>query len=155
MGELILKKAITQIEQRILINNMKSQWHSKETNEFDIFKVPFLPSISMYEYIYNTLNITKACGGTFIYTLSLMLRLDNKYSCLTVFNIFTIYYTCLYIAIKLNEDIVFDYDKYCEIGGIGKKKLYILEMLILKALNYNINISKEEFEHTLNVYLTC
>lgn len=151
----IISKAISIIENRVKINNIHISANDNYIIQegFEKFNTPNIPELTLFNYIVYVLDKTKSCGSTFIYSLILLIKIDNNLHCLSISNCYTLLYTCFYISYKLNEDKTIEYSDFCDIGGIGKRKLWFLEHLILAYLDFNILINIDEFQIFYSTYI--
>ena len=65
---------------------------------------------------------------------------------LTPYNIHKIIFTAILLAIKYNEDIIFNFEYYSKIAGISIKEIQILEKDFSILLRFKFFVSKEHFE---------
>ena len=109
-----------------------------------------LPNISISKYIqtiYKNLIFEKYNFDSIaIYSINLLKKLNVKNIYLNKYNCHRIILVLLMLSSKIHEEKYFTNSIWAFIGGIKLKEINIMEITILKLLNYdlNINISKQK-----------
>ena len=65
------------------------------------------------------------------------------------YNIHRIIFSCCLLALKYNEDIVYDNKFYSEVGGISLNETNNLEYQCIQLLNFNLFVDDELFNKYL------
>ena len=89
---------------------------------------------------------------TIIYSFCLIDKLTREIP-LTETNIHKVFFISLYLSAKLNEDIIFNENDFCEISGIKNKELAVLEKTFLETVNYRIFISRKDFNSYYKAFI--
>ena len=76
--------------------------------------------------------------------------MGNKNIKLSIHNVYKILLTAILVAIKYNEDEIYDNFIYAEIFGIKAEKLNKLENKFLELIEFKLFISKKEFQLYFN-----
>ena len=61
-------------------------------------------------------------------------------------NIYKIIFSSLVLAIKYNEEVIFDNKFFARIGGISLSEMNFLETVYLNLINFKLYVSDEIFE---------
>ena len=123
---------IVDILETIILNNKKNKKSHKEKS---LFFNENIPTISLYDYL---LRIKKYSGSeisTFIISLIYIDRICTKKGIiLSKYNIHRLLFTSILVAIKYNEDRIYEFYFYSDIAGLSVKELSTLEKEFLKLL---------------------
>lgn len=80
--------------------------------------------------------------------------LNKKYNIkINKYNIHYLIIVCMVIIIKYYEDIIYNNAFCAEIGGLTLDKLNTYEILVLKIIDYDLNISNYEYEKYMDYLL--
>ena len=111
------------------------------------FNAKYIPSISISDYITRIVQYTKIEENTLISSLIFIDRLCNeKHIMLTEFNVHRIIFTACLIAIKVNEDQIFNMEYYSQTCGVKITELNKLESFFCNVVNFHFYIDEKEFE---------
>jgi len=100
-----------------------------------------IPKISIKEYLIRIKNYSELEDNTLIIGLIYIDRLCEISNIqLTMFNIHRILFTAILLAIKYNEDNIYNLDFYAKIAGVTKKELKKLEYFFLDYVDFNLYI---------------
>jgi hypothetical protein len=143
-----LVKEIADILYSIILKNKKNK---KAKDEKSPFTHQNVPSISIYDYLLRILNYSKMDKSTLIISL---IYIDNicqkKDIILTKYNVHRILFSSILVAIKYNEDKIYDNLFYSKVAGISLKELNVLENKFLKIIDFELFIPKEVYEKYYN-----
>jgi hypothetical protein len=108
----------------------------------DGFYLDTIPGISIDQYLQRFIILSEAELSTVIIMIILLERLtyNFKYK-LTENNIHLLLFTAFIIAIKMNEDKIFNNVDFAEFGGISIKMLYKLEVEFLNKIDFKTFVS--------------
>ena len=110
------------------------------------FNAKYIPSISINDYITRIVQYTKIEENTLISALIFVDRLCNEEQImLTEFNVHRIIFTAVLIAIKYNEDQIFNMEYYSQICGVKMNELNKLESFFCNVVNFKFYIDEKEF----------
>ena len=139
-----LLKEISTTLNSIIQENSKNKNHHKDNS---LFSRQQIPKISIFDYL---LRIQKYSGieeSTIIISLIYIDRICKKKGIvLSKYNIHRLIFTAILIAIKYNEDIIYDNLYYSKIGGVTKKELLILENEFLQLIDFNLFVSNKIYQ---------
>jgi hypothetical protein len=65
---------------------------------------------------------------------------------ITEFNIHRIFFSCVLISIKYNEDDIFKNDYYAKIAGVTLNEINKMESTFISLLDFNLYINPNVFE---------
>ena len=65
---------------------------------------------------------------------------------LTEFNVHRIFFCCIIIAVKFNEDKYYTNKYYSKIGGMDLKQLNEMEMELLISINFDLFIESKVYD---------
>ena len=148
INESLLNK-INLIFKVVLEENKKLQNYSDKimSQKNMSFYSNYIPSISIKNYLFRILNYTEIEDNTIIIALIYIDRIcEMAKIMLTPYNIHKIIFTAILLAIKYNEDIIFNFEYYSKIAGISIKEIQILEKDFSILLRFKFFVSKEHFE---------
>ena len=139
-----LLKEISTTLNSIIQESNKNNNHHKDNS---LFSRQQIPKISIFDYL---LRIQKYSGieeSTIIISLIYIDRICKKKGIvLSKYNIHRLIFTAILIAIKYNEDIIYDNLYYSKIGGVTKKELLILENEFLQLIDFNLFVSNKIYQ---------
>ena len=108
------------------------------------------PQISINKYLKRFMKYSKPEPSTLIISLIYIDKIcENSNLQLTMF------FACLIVAIKYNEDDYYSNEYYAKVGGITLKELNLLEYNILILLDFNVFIDDlvyESYENQIKDY---
>ena len=113
--------------------------------------IPFLSkknqSLSIKKYLLRLVKYTQVESSTLIAMLIYIDRLCeiNDFT-INSLNIYKIIFSSLVLAIKYNEEIIFDNKFFARIGGISLSEMNFLETVYLNLINFKLYVSDEIFE---------
>ncbi|MBR4814506.1 MAG: hypothetical protein IKZ67_03495 [Paludibacteraceae bacterium] len=91
--------------------------------------------------------LSEAEDNTLIISLIFLDKIcDTASIILTEYNVHRLLFISILIAIKYNEDLVFELDYYSKIAGMTKKEINKLEYEFLKLINFEVFVHKKIFE---------
>ena len=107
--------------------------------------------ISLSQYIKRINKYTEMGESTFIIALIYIDRIcELSNIILTPFNIHRLICTSVIIAIKYNEDIIYENSFYADVFGIDSEELILLELKFLELINFNLFIHTKQFNQYQN-----
>ena len=113
--------------------------------------IPFLSkknqSLSIKKYLLRLVKYTQVESSTLIAMLIYIDRLCeiNDFT-INSLNIYKIIFSSLVLAIKYNEEVIFDNKFFARIGGISLSEMNFLEIVYLNLINFKLYVSDEIFE---------
>ena len=113
--------------------------------------IPFLSkknqSLSIKKYLLRLVKYTQVESSTLIAMLIYIDRLCeiNNFT-INSLNIYKIIFSSLVLAIKYNEEVIFDNKFFARIGGISLSEMNFLETVYLNLINFKLYVSDEIFE---------
>ena len=149
INESFLNKLNLILEMVIEENNKLPNYHdllNKQRNM--VFTSKYIPSINLKKYLERILNYTEAEESTFIIALIYIDRIGNFSNViLTPYNVHKLFFVSVLMAIKYNEDIIYNFNYYSLISGIPINELQQLEIEFLILLKFKLYINKTEFNN--------
>ena len=132
----------------ITLNSIIQENKNKSTQKDNsLFFRKQIPKISIFDYL---LRIQKYSGiedSTIIISLIYIDRICKKRGiALSKYNIHRLLFTAILIAIKFNEDIIYENLYYSKIGGVTKIELLMLENEFLKLIDFNLFVSNKIYQ---------
>ena len=135
-----------------IIEDVIEQKNCNQTKK-NIFYSKHMPNISIYDYLARIEKYTKLENSSLILTLIYIDRIYNKRDLdLNKFNAHKLLFTAILIAMKYNEDKIYDMECYAKIGGISNKELNNLEYNFLILIDYDLFVEKEEYQNYCNYF---
>ena len=114
--------------------------------EKSIFNAKKIPKISLKEYLERIKFYTEIENNTLIISLIYIDRLFQESNLiLTAFNVHRILFASILLALKYNEDLIYEFYYYSKIAGISAKELSKLENEFVHLIDFNLFIEKNEF----------
>lgn len=114
-----------------------------------IFDSSVVPPIGIDKYL-TRLHATFRCSNaSFIAALILadrLLSFDSGRLPLTMRNVHRLFFACLVVAVKYNEDQVYSNGHYAKAGGVHLKEVNRLERVLLASLNFHLRVLPEEYQ---------
>ena len=138
------------------ITKNETENDEKNSSFYDdsIFVCKNIPDISIENYLNRVQKYTKLEDSTLIIALIYTDRvLGNKNIKLSKHNIFKILLTAILIAIKYNEDEIYDNYYFAQIFGVKITELNKLESEFLDLIGFELFISKKELLLYYNIIL--
>ena len=133
--------------------NISKNINMKKSKEFSLFEVFFnyeIPEISIYKYLQRIILYTNIEENTLVSSLIYIDRLCIKNIPVNIYTIHKLLFSCILIALKVNEDCFYKNNYYSEISGIPLKELNQLEYNLLILLDFQTNISLKVFNEYKN-----
>jgi hypothetical protein len=110
------------------------------------FTAPYLPEISIEDYLIRIIENTQIEESTLISSLIYIERLILKTNTkITDLDIHRLLLTSIILSIKYNEDKIYPQHYYANIGGIKTEELNILECEFLNGIEFALFINDTEF----------
>lgn len=141
----------------ILLSIIEENKNLKNYNEETIkhkklvFYSSNIPSISIKDYLYRIQSFSEVEDNTLILALIYIDKICQKENIiLTEYNIHRILFASILIAIKYNEDIIYENNFYTKIAGITAKELRRMEIQFLKLIKFELYADKNIFEKYKN-----
>lgn len=123
----------------------------KPLQENDPFASKKVSSVTLRYYLERIKKYSKLENSTLIITLMYIDRICSLNNfILSPYNIHRILFGCFLVAIKYNEDNIYDNQFYSEVGGVSLEETNYLEYSALKLLNFNLFISEDDFSKYLH-----
>lgn len=144
-----LAKNLSKILELVLEQNKNSENYKEKLISLRNMSFTSLhrPQISIEQYLERIIYYSDAEESTFIIALIYMDRLNVISGViLTPYNIHKILFIAILLAIKFNEDSIYEFEYYSQIAGITVKELKILEFEFVCLLKFKLFINKKEFD---------
>ena len=138
------------LEKYINISKNRNMKISKEFSLFEVFYNYEIPEISIYKYLQRIILYTNIEENTLVSSLIYIDRLCIKNIPVHIYTIHKLLFSCILIALKVNEDCFYKNNYYSEISGIPLKELNQLEYNLLILLDFQTNISLKVFNEYKN-----
>ncbi len=114
--------------------------------EKSIFSQNHIPEISLENYLNRIKKYTEIEDNTLIISLIYIDRLlQESRLILTSYNIHRILFTSILLALKYNEDLIYEFYYYSKIAGVSVEELSQLESEFLHLIDFNLFVEKDEF----------
>ena len=111
-----------------------------------IFSQNQIPEISLEKYLNRIKKYTEIENNTLIISLIYIDRLFQESNLiLTAFNVHRILFASILLALKYNEDLIYEFYYYSKIAGISAKELSKLENEFVHLIDFNLFVEKNEF----------
>ncbi|PRP77963.1 hypothetical protein PROFUN_14067 [Planoprotostelium fungivorum] len=140
--KVILTPVIANALTRLISNeekNIKSQQR--------VFDAPEAPSIALSDYLDRIVRYTPCSPETYILALLFLDRLSmGRDIPITSLNVHRLLFTSVLIASKTLDDTTYNNKYYSYVAGIDLQELNGLERKFLNLIDYNLNVSLENFE---------
>ena len=134
-----LLKEIASLLNTIISESKKNKLNTKEISPFNN---KHSPKISLFDYLLRIQKYSGIENNTLIIALIYIDRICYKKGIiLNKYNIHKILFSSILIAIKYNEDKIYDNLFFSKIAGISVAELKILEQTFLKIINYELFVS--------------
>ena len=135
-----------------IIQNEKKKVQKNSSHYYDSdFSCKTIPNISIEDYLKRIIKYTQLEESTLIIALIYIDRiLENKNFKLSKYNVFRVLLSAILIAIKYNEDEIYDNSCFAEIFGLNIKELNKLESKFLELIDFKLFTSNEELELYFN-----
>ncbi len=140
----ITKSIISVLTELIEINQKNSHKNNLNLDD-DIFNSKSIPNISTYDYLLRIIEFSNIEENTLILSLIYIDKIA-KIKKITKYNIHKYLITSALIALKYNEDEIYQNHYYSQIGGINYEELMELELNFLVLIDFNVYINNETFE---------
>lgn len=122
---------------------MLPQIHDINYYNQDIFYLPYLPNITLLNYINHLVEYTKMDISSLIIAVIYIDLFCNKFKyILTLNNIYRLLLTACILSMKFNEDIIIDSKAYAKLSGVSIKDLNNLEENLYILLEYKLSVNE-------------
>lgn len=122
---------------------------SNKKSEPSVFHALQSPSITPVEYLRRLARYSYCSRSAFITAFCYLERAERVIEAGLEVNLLSIHrllLTCVLIATKVVDDVLYDNAHFARVGGLDVKELNMLELDLLKVLQFKLYISAEEFE---------
>jgi hypothetical protein len=140
----ITKSIISVLTELIEINQKNSHKNNLNLDD-DIFNSKSIPNISTYDYMLRIVEYSNLEENTLILSLIYIDKIA-RIKKITKYNIYKYLITSVLIALKYNEDEIYNNNYYSQIGGINYEELMQLELNFLVLIDFNVYINNKTFE---------
>ena len=145
-----LINAISEILTMVLEENKKIKNYKEillKQNK-NIFTAKSIPKISIFDYLVRILKYSFIERNTLIISLIYIDRLcELSKITLTYYNIHRILVGAILIAIKYNEDSIYNNKYYSEVAGVSLNELNLIENKFIELCNCKMFVSNNIFEN--------
>lgn len=143
--ELFINALTKQITSIISLNDDIKEEDLIEQNK-SIFYFPELPDISIKDYIFRILSKSNIEYSTIILTGIYIDNFCTKSEFhLTKFNIYRLFFSAFYCAVKYNEDNIGGTIFYSKLGGISIEELILLEYSFLNGIEFELYVKSKQY----------
>lgn len=140
-----IEKTISQLLSEIVKSNS-----NKKVDNNDPFASKKITNVTIKYYIERIKKYTFIENSTLIMALIYIDRICGQNNlALNPYNIHRILFATCLVALKFNEDVIYDNTFYAEVAGISIEECNLLEHCCLRLLNFNLYVSHELFEKYL------
>lgn len=113
-----------------------------------VFDSSVVPGIGIDRYVKRLAGTFRCSDAMFVAALCIVDRLleyDGGRLPLTKRNVHRLYFCSLLVAVKFNEDQIYNQRHYAKAGGVHLKEVNRLETLIIKTLDWDLRIKSDQF----------
>ena len=129
----------------LIEKNQKNINNNNLNLDDDIFNSKSIPNISTYDYMLRIVEYSNLEENTLILSLIYIDKIA-RIKKITKYNIYKYLITSVLIALKYNEDEIYNNNYYSQIGGINYEELMQLELNFLVLIDFNVYINNKTFE---------
>ena len=140
-----ITKSIISVLTELIEKNQKNINNNNLNFDDDIFNSKSIPNISTYDYMLRIVEYSNLEENTLILSLIYIDKIA-RIKKITKYNIYKYLITSVLIALKYNEDEIYNNNYYSQIGGINYEELMQLELNFLVLIDFNVYINNETFE---------
>ena len=143
----IIQRISQAIDDIINENEEENNKNSLVDCDYSLFSHKIIPKISIEDYLNRIQKYSELEDSTLIIALIYIDRLlENKNIKLSIYNVHRILFTAVLLAIKYNEDEIYENNIFAEIFGVSNKELSNLESEFLDLIEFNLFITKKIFQ---------
>ena len=137
----------------IINQNRQIPYDKNKTDK--AFSHPSPPKISILDYLSRIQKYLNLNNSTFIIALIYIDRVCKKNSiALTKYNIHRFLLSAILIAIKYNEDIIYENSYYSRVVGITTKELGKLENKFIQLIGFKLFVTDELFQKYISLFFS-
>ena len=140
-----ITKSIISVLTELIEKNQKNINNNNLNLDDDIFNSKSIPNISTYDYMLRIVEYSNLEENTLILSLIYIDKIA-RIKKITKYNIYKYLITSVLIALKYNEDEIYNNNYYSQIGGINNEELMQLELNFLVLIDFNTHINNNTFE---------
>ena len=140
-----ITKSIISVLTELIEKNQKNINNNNLNLDDDIFNSKSIPNISTYDYMLRIVEYSNLEENTLILSLIYIDKIA-RIKKITKYNIYKYLITSVLIALKYNEDEIYNNNYYSQIGGINYEELMQLELNFLVLIDFNVYINNKTFE---------
>ncbi len=140
-----ITKSIISVLTELIEKNQKNINNNNLNFDDDIFNSKSIPNISTYDYMLRIVEYSNLEENTLILSLIYIDKIA-RIKKITKYNIYKYLITSVLIALKYNEDEIYNNNYYSQIGGINYEELMELELNFLVLIDFNVYINNKTFE---------
>jgi hypothetical protein len=153
--EIKIISSLSKLINVIIKKNLKKKKNilSKKIKKDKFFSL-YIPTISIYDYIYRIIKFTQINISTLIISfvqLNNYLIKTKNYLCIN--NFFNLYITSCLINAKFYEDKCFPLSIFAKVGGITIEELEIFEFEFYHRLNFSLYMREDLYNSYYNFFL--
>lgn len=109
-----------------------------------------IPSMTITDYLRQLARHLAVSESAFIGMLILFKRYPGTIDSLTMHRLLL---TCLYLAHKITDDLVYKAPIFSTVGGISPRELTRIERTLMRSLDHHVSITLEEYADTFHSLL--
>ena len=140
-----ITKSIISVLTELIEKNQKNINNNNLNFDDDIFNSKSIPNISTYDYLLRIIEFSNIEENTLILSLIYIDKIA-RIKKITKYNIYKYLITSVLIALKYNEDEIYNNNYYSQIGGINYEEIMQLELNFLVLIDFNVYINNKTFE---------
>ena len=143
----IVQRISSTLDDIINENEAENNKNSLADCDYSLFSHKTIPKISIEDYLNRIQKYSELEDSTLIIALIYIDRiLENKNIKLSIYNVHRILFTAILLAIKYNEDKIYENSLYAEVFGVSNKELNNLESEFLDLIEFKLFIAKKVFQ---------
>jgi len=126
----------------------------------DIFDSSQVPGITIQNYLKRLQATFRCSDAALVGALILMDRFLERCESagkeprrVTKLNVHRLYFACLIITVKYNEDLIYGNNHYAKAGGIQVREVNRMERHLLVCLDYDLRVQPEQYDFYESVLL--
>ena len=140
-----ITKSIISVLTELIEKNQKNINNNNLNFDDDIFNSKSIPNISTYDYLLRIIEFSNIEENNLILSIIYIDKIA-RIKKITKYNIYKYLITSVLIALKYNEDEIYNNNYYSQIGGINYEEIMQLELNFLVLIDFNVYINNKTFE---------
>lgn len=144
-----MMKRIRENEENARVEAYQCLRYGRTVAEPSVFHALQAPSITPVEYLRRLARYSFCSRSVFVAAFLYLERIadmDTVNLRIDSLSVHRLVLTAVVLATKLMEDVLYDNAHFAKVGGVDVSELNMLELDMLKVLNFDLFIKPEEFE---------